>query len=563
MVFPDIPFPFSSYFSRVEILHMKKLLFRITAALVLWGCSSREVADLVVINAKVYTVNPEFGIAEAFAVKDGKFLFVGATEEIRRKYKAKETIDAEGKPVYPGFYDAHAHFPGLAKFLAQVDLSGSGSFEEAVDRLKAWEQKNQGKSWIIGGGWDQNLWPGKQFPTKDLLDKAFPDKAVFLSRIDNHAAVVNSKALELNNITNTRKIDGGLISGKNNIPDGLLIDNAMRLIHVPPPSEEEYLELLQTAQDSLFSVGLTSLVDAGVSVNALELLKKFYENGQLKIRDYAMVSASPETVDDYIGRGVYESDRLEIRSFKIMGDGALGSRGACLLERYHDAPTKGFLLHSPDGLDKMIEKIANSPFQANAHAIGDSANRILLDLYGKRLPNNADRRWRIEHAQIISPDDFPKFRQFGIIPSIQPTHATSDMYWAKDRIGAERMKGAYAYKHLLNEYGKVAIGSDFPVERFNPMYGFHAAVARVDANGFPEGGFQMQDALTREEALRGMTIWAAYSCFQEHRRGAIENGKDADFIILEEDIMTAPAEDLRTIKTLRTVVGGETVFLRK
>ncbi|MBL7737496.1 MAG: amidohydrolase [Chitinophagaceae bacterium] len=542
---------------------MKRLLFGIMVALVLWGCSSREVVDLVVINAKVYTVNPEFDIAEAFAVKDGKFLRIGATEDIRRKFKAKETIDAMGKPVYPGFYDAHAHFPGLAKFLAQVDLNGSRSFEEVVDRLQAWEQKNPGKPWIIGGGWDQNLWPGKQFPTKDLLDKAFPNKAVFLSRIDGHAAVVNSKALELNNITSIKEVAGGLISGKNNMPDGLLVDNAMRLINIPPPSEEEYLELLQTAQDSLFSVGLTSLIDAGVSVNALDLLKKFYENGQLKIRDYAMVSASPETVDDYIGRGFYESDRLEIKSFKIMGDGALGSRGACLLERYDDAPTKGFLLHSPDGLDKMIEKIANSPFQANAHAIGDSANRILLDLYGKRLTNNADRRWRIEHAQIVSPVDFPKFRQFSIIPSIQPTHATSDMYWAKDRIGAERMKGAYAYKHLLNEYGKVAIGSDFPVERFNPLYGFHAAVARVDANGFPEGGFQIQDALTREEALRGMTIWAAYSCFQERRRGAIENGKDADFIILEDDIMTAPVENLRTVKTIRTVVGGETVFLRK
>lgn len=247
-----------------------------------------------------------------------------------------------------------------------------------------------------------------------------------------------------------------------------------------------------------------------------------------------------------------------------MGDGALGSRGACLLEHYHDAPsTRGFLLHSPEELNTLIEKISNSPFQANAHAIGDSANRILLDLYGKHLTNNANRRWRIEHAQIVSPADFPKFGQFSIIPSIQPTHATSDMYWAKDRIGAERMKGAYAYKHLLKEYGKVAIGSDFPVEHFNPMYGFHAAVARVDAKGFPAGGFQMQDVLTREETLRGMTIWAAYSCFQEYKRGSIEKGKDADFIILEDDIMTAPAEKLRSVKTLRTVVGGETVFIRK
>ncbi|MBX2953596.1 MAG: amidohydrolase [Leadbetterella sp.] len=530
---------------------------------VLLSCSSKETADLVVINAKVYTVNAEFAMAEAFAVKDGKIIRVGTTEEIQRKYKAKETLDAQGKPVYPGFYDAHAHFPSLAEFLGEADLNGSRSFEEVVERLKAWEQKNPDRPWITGGGWDQNLWPGKQFPTKDLLDKAFPNKAVFISRVDYHAAVVNSKALELNNITSIREIPGGLIGGKNNVPDGLLVDNAMGLIHIPPLTEAQYLKQLQTAQDSLFSVGLTSIIDAGVSVSGLEVLKKFYKDRKLKIRDYAMVSASPASVDDYLDRGFYESDRLEIKSFKIVGDGALGSRGACLLEHYHDAPTKGFLLHSPAELDSMIEKISNSPFQVNAHAIGDSANRILLDLYGKHLTNNANRRWRIEHAQIVAPADFPKFRQFSIIPSIQPTHATSDMYWAKDRIGAERMKGAYAYKHLLNEYGKVAIGSDFPVEHFNPLYGFHAAVARVDAKGYPKGGFQMQDVLTREETLKGMTIWAAYSCFQEYKRGSIEKGKDADFIILEDDIMTAPAEKLRTVKTLRTVVGGETVFVRE
>lgn len=530
---------------------------------VLLSCSSKETADLVVINAKVYTVNAEFAMAEAFAVKDGKIIRVGTTEEIQRKYKAKETLDAQGKPVYPGFYDAHAHFPSLAEFLGEADLNGSRSFEEVVERLKAWEQKNPDRPWITGGGWDQNLWPGKQFPTKDLLDKAFPNKAVFISRVDYHAAVVNSKALELNNITSIREIPGGLIGGKNNVPDGLLVDNAMGLIHIPPLTEAQYLKQLQTAQDSLFSVGLTSIIDAGVSVSGLEVLKKFYKDRKLKIRDYAMVSASPASVDDYLDRGFYESDRLEIKSFKIVGDGALGSRGACLLEHYHDAPTKGFLLHSPAELDSMIEKISNSPFQVNAHAIGDSANRILLDLYGKHLTNNTNRRWRIEHAQIVAPADFPKFRQFSIIPSIQPTHATSDMYWAKDRIGAERMKGAYAYKHLLNEYGKVAIGSDFPVEHFNPLYGFHAAVARVDAKGYPKGGFQMQDVLTREETLKGMTIWAAYSCFQEYKRGSIEKGKDADFIILEDDIMTAPAEKLRTVKTLRTVVGGETVFVRE
>src|SRR5690606_21774862 len=305
------------------------------------------------------------------------------------------------------------------------------------------------------------------------------------------------------------------------------------------------------------------IVDAGLTKEKLDLLKKYYRAGELKIRDYAMILGTPKNIKSFISQGFYETGRFEIKSFKLLADGALGSRGACLLAHYHDAPTHGFLLHSPAEYEEMIKQIAASKFQANTHAIGDSANRIILDIYGKYLQPQADRRWRIEHAQIISPVDFNKFRQFQIIPSVQPTHATSDMYWAKDRLGEERMKGAYAYKHLLEEYGKLALGSDFPVEHFNPLYGFHAAVARVDKNGFPDKGFQIQDAISREDALRGMTIWAAYSCFQENKRGSIEVGKDADFVILEQDILKAPFDQLRDVKTLRTVIAGETVFKRQ
>jgi predicted amidohydrolase YtcJ len=543
-------------------MKLKNLLLALIAGLIS-SCSSKDKADVIVINAKVYTVNADFAVAEAFAVKDGKFIKVGTSKEIQNGFDAKEIIDAQGKAVYPGFYDAHAHFPSLAQFLGEANLNGAKSFEEVIERLKAYEKLHPEKTWIIGGGWDQNLWPGKQFPTKDLLDIAFPDKAVFLSRVDYHAAVVNSKTLSLNNITEAKEIPGGIIGGTGKIPNGLLIDNAVDLIQLPALSDAEYLERLQTAQDSLFSVGLTSIVDAGLPVYSIDTLINIYKKGHLKIRNYAMVAANPKSIDEFISRGFYESDRFEVKSFKIMGDGALGSRGACLLDHYHDAPTRGFLLASPAELNGMIEKIANSPFQANAHAIGDSANRILLDLYGRHLTNNTNRRWRIEHAQILHPQDFEKFERFHVIPSVQPTHATSDMYWAKDRLGAERMKGAYAYKKLLTAYGKLAIGSDFPVEHFNPMYGFHAAVARVDAKGYPTGGFQMEDVLTREEALKGMTIWAAYANFQEYRRGSIEKGKDADFIVLEEDIMNAPLEKLRNVKTLRTVVNGETVFERK
>ena len=277
-----------------------------------------------------------------------------------------------------------------------------------------------------------------------------------------------------------------------------------------------------------------------------------------------MIGGSTRDIERYIREGIYESERLTIRSVKLMADGALGSRGACLLEPYSDdSLSQGFLLQSPKELDDMIRRIARTPFQISTHAIGDSANRLVLDTYGKYLKNGEKRRWRIEHAQVVSPADFSKFAQFHIIPSIQPTHATSDMYWAENRLGTDRMKGAYAYHTLLGQYGKLALGSDFPVEHFNPLYGFHAAVARVDKNGVPAGGFQMNNAITREQALRGMTIWAAFSCFQEKKRGSIERGKDADFVILDEDIMTVPDNQLRDIKTLRTVIAGQTVFLHQ
>ncbi len=533
---------------------------------IIWlnSCSPSTNADLIVFNAKVYTVDDNFSVAEAFVVKDGKIVEVGSSKDIQSKYTAAENIDADGKAIFPGFYDAHAHFLSLAEFLSKADLTGSKSFEEIIERLKKYEILNPEKEWIVGGGWDQNLWPNKQFPTKELLDKAFPDKPVYLSRVDYHAAVVNSKALELAKLNSTPEVLGGLVGGKNNVPNGLLIDNAMELVSkvIPNPTESEYLKMAKIAQDSLFSVGLTSIVDAGVANDAIEMLKGFYKNEDLKIRNYAMIAASKASINEYLKKGLYTTERFEVKSFKIVGDGALGSRGACLLEHYHDSPTRGFLLHSPQELDDFIDRIAKSEFQANAHAIGDSANRIILDLYGKHLTDNLNRRWRIEHAQIISPSDFAKFREFSIIPSIQPTHATSDMYWAKDRLGNDRMLGSYAFKNLLNEYGKVAIGSDFPVEHFNPFYGFHAAVARVDAKGFPEGGFQIQDALSREETLKGMTIWAAYSCFQEKKRGSLEKGKDADFIILEEDIMTVAFDRLRNIKPIRTVIAGETVYTR-
>lgn len=529
------------------------------------SCTTNKQIDLIVYNAKVYTVDSLFSTVEAFAVNNGVIVELGDSQDLLNKYDAKEKLDVEGKFIYPGFYDAHAHFFMLAEGMDEVNLVGSKSFDEVLERLKAYAAANPDKKWIIGNGWDQNLWEVKDFPTKDSLDKYFPNIPIYLTRVDYHAALANSSALQKASLDSAYFVEGGVISvNEEGLPDGILIDNAMQLVqsHIPKQQNSALLKILRRAQDSLLSVGLTSIVDAGLTKEQIESLKIFYNEDSLAIRDYAMVLANEQSVKDYLRSGTFESDRLTVRSFKLMADGALGSRGACLLHPYHDAPTNGFLLQSPEEFDKVIKRLANSNFQVNTHAIGDSANRIILDTYGKYLKDGKKRRWRIEHAQIIAPNDFDKFKEFQIIPSVQPTHATSDMHWAEDRIGPDRIKGAYAYKKLLEEYGLLALGSDFPVEHYNPLYGFHAAVARVDKVGFPEGGFQMENAITREQALRGMTIWAAYSCFQEKKRGSIEKGKDADFVILEDDIMTAPNEKLRDVKTLRTVIAGQTEYLR-
>ncbi len=529
------------------------------------SCTTNKQIDLIVYNAKVYTVDSLFSTVEAFAVNNGVIVELGDSQDLLNKYDAKEKLDVEGKFIYPGFYDAHAHFFMLAEGMDEVNLVGSKSFDEVLERLKAYASANPDKKWIIGNGWDQNLWEVKDFPTKDSLDKYFPNIPIYLTRVDYHAALANTSALQKASLDSAYFVEGGVISvNEEGLPDGILIDNAMQLVqsHIPKQQNSALLKILRRAQDSLLSVGLTSIVDAGLTKEQIESLKIFYNEDSLAIRDYAMVLANEQSVKDYLRSGTFESDRLTVRSFKLMADGALGSRGACLLHPYHDAPTNGFLLQSPEEFDKVIRRLANSNFQVNTHAIGDSANRIILDTYGKYLKDGKKRRWRIEHAQIIAPNDFDKFKEFQIIPSVQPTHATSDMYWAEDRIGPDRIKGAYAYKKLLEEYGLLALGSDFPVEHYNPLYGFHAAVARVDKVGFPEGGFQMENAITREQALRGMTIWAAYSCFQEKKRGSIEKGKDADFVILEDDIMTAPNEKLRDVKTLRTVIAGQTEYLR-
>jgi len=530
-------------------------------------CTSNTEVDLIVYNAKVYTVDSTFSIKEAFAVKNGIFIDIGTTKNILKRYRAKESVDAQQKPVFPGFYDAHAHTFLLADLFQQVDLNTARSLKEVIDRVRDFKKKHPNRKWIVGGGWDQNKWEDKNTPTKDSLDKYFPETPVYLARVDYHAALVNSAALKIARIDTAYAIEGGLIQADSvGMPTGYLLDNAAEMMRKFITTNEDHhiLADLKQMQDSLFSVGLTSVVDAGLTAEQIELLKKFYLQDSLKIRNYAMIYAHPHQIDNYIKEGIYESDRFNVKSIKLFADGALGSHGACLLAPYSDNPhTKGMLLHSPEELDETIKKLAKSKFQVNTHAIGDSANRFILDVYGKYLTDNKKRRWRIEHAQVIAPEDFAKFRAFHIMPSVQPTHATSDMGWITDRIGQERSKGAYAYKQLLKQYGKIALGSDFPIEHFNPLNGFYAAVARRDFKGLPKDGFQMENALSREEALRGMTIWAAYSCFQEKKRGSIEKGKDADFVVLDQDIMEVDLTAIKAVKTLRTVIAGETVFILK
>lgn len=537
---------------------MKYAIF-LVLALFLAACSDTQKADLIVYNALIYTADSSFSKAEAFAVKDGKFLEIGKSSDILAKYNAENKQDMQGKPIYPGFIDAHCHFYGYGKGLQEVNLFATKSFSEVLKRVKDFRAKHPDQAWIIGRAWDQNDWENKEFPTKDSLDILFPDVPVYLTRIDGHAAIANQKALELAHIEKNINMVGGSILAENGKLTGVLVDNAMNLVEkvLPKVTENDIIHSLQLAEKNTLTVGLTSVADAGLSRNILETIEKAHKDNKLHTRVYAMVSADTENLPYYLKKGFLKTPYLNIRSFKIYADGALGSRGACLLHPYHDrAKESGFLLSTPFQLDSVIGLISEKGFQVNTHCIGDSANHLLLAIYAKYLAGNKAARWRIEHAQVVANADVPQFGLYHIIPSVQPTHATSDMYWAGERLGAARLKTAYAYKNLLKSAGILACGSDFPVEDINPLYGFHAAIARQDAKNYPEGGFQMENALTREEALRGMTIWAAYSQFEESEKGSIETGKLADFVVLEQDIMQIDATKIRTTKVVATYIDG-------
>lgn len=527
------------------------------------ACNSNEkpVVDLLVFNAEVYTVDDDFTSREAFVVKDGKFLETGTTDYLENKYDFKEKLDAGGKTIIPGIIDAHAHFYRLGLQQQKVDLTGTKSFREVVQRIVDF-QEARNVDFITGRGWDQNDWEVKEFPDKDTLDLLFPDTPIAITRIDGHALLANQAALDLAGITVNTPAEGGDIEIKNGILTGILIDNPMDLVAKAQeePSLEEQTAALLEAQKISFSYGLTSVVDAGIDKNTIQLMDSLHKEGSLKIRIYAMISNTPENLDFYLDKDPLKTDRLNVRSVKFYGDGALGSRGAALKKPYSDKDGHyGALLSPIEDFKETAKRVANSKFQLNTHAIGDSANSVILKTYDELLSSSEDRRWRVEHAQVIDEAEFKYFSK-NIIPSVQPTHATSDMYWAEDRLGAERIEGAYAFKKLLDQAGIIALGTDFPVEEVSPFYTFYASVARKDLENYPEGGYKMDQALSREETLKGMTIWAAYSNFEENEKGSIEPGKFADFVVLEKNIMTVPEDEIPNIKVSQTYVNGEQVF---
>lgn len=539
---------------------MKKLVY-ILLALMLMSCYSKESVDLLVKNAVVYTVDKDFSTVNAFVVRYGKIIETGDGAELESKYRVQEIYDAAGKTIVPGLIDAHAHLYGLGLYMQTVDLTGTMSYDEVLERVAEF-QKDHPSEFIQGRGWDQNNWVDKEFPTKDRLDELFPDKAVALRRVDGHALLVNSKALELAGITADTKIQGGEVILKNGQPTGVLIDNAMEPVNsiIPKPSKEFSERALLEAEKYALSFGLTTVDDAGLDPEIIDLIDDLQKEGKMKLRIYAMVSNTPENLEYYLKKGIYKTDRLNVRSFKVFVDGALGSRGAAMRQEYSDRHGHfGIMITPADSLEALANTLAASGFQMNSHAIGDSATISVLRNYKKALEGQVERRWRVEHAQIISADGFDYFSN-NILPSVQPTHATSDMYWAEDRVGAERMKGAYANKTLLDQTGIIALGTDFPVEHVSPYYTFYAAVVRKDLKFWPETGFQMKDALSREEALRGMTIWAAYANFEENEKGSIEVGKYADFTVLDRDIMKVDEKELPETKAVATFIGGEKVY---
>ncbi len=502
-------------------------------------------------------------------VSGERIVAAAPAEEIRASHPDARVIDVTGATILPGLTDAHGHLYGLGLSLDTVNLVGLESYDEAIARVKARAERAQPGEWVLGRGWDQNRWAGKQFPTAAPLDAAIPDHPVWLRRVDGHAGVANSAAMRAAGVTAaTRDPEGGrIIRDANGNPTGTFVDAAMSLIDtkVPPPSPELRKARVLAAAQNIAANGLTEMHDAGADGATIAAVRQLIDEKKFPIRVYQMVSDDASLLDTWFRSGplMAYGNRLTVRAVKCYADGALGSRGAALLAPYSDDPgNSGLLVSRPEHLADVAKRARKAGFQVNTHAIGDRGVRNVFDAYESAGATPAER-FRIEHFQVVAPSDFPRLAKSGIIASMQPTHATSDMYWAEDRVGPERIKGAYAWRTVLESGARLALGSDFPVEAVNPFFGIYAAVTRQDQKGWPAGGWYTEQKLTLAEAVRGFTLDAAYAAFEEQSRGTIEPGKLADLTIVEGDFYAAPPPDLFKTKVRMTVVGGEVVYSAK
>ena len=531
-------------------------------------------ADLLLVNATIYTLDPQRSVVEAVAIREGKILATGPSSDLRSRFEADSVIDLGGMAVVPGLIDGHVHMMGEGSSLHDLNLAHAGSPEE-VAALVAERAHIVGEGkWILGRGWDQNRWQKKEFPSHDILTRAEPRSPVLLERVDGHAIWVNARAMELAGITRaTQDPEGGKVyrDVKGN-PTGIFIDNAMDYIYkvVPALTDDEVRNRLLLAMEECVRFGLTEVHDMGIDLQTLRVYKSLVDEKKCPLRIYAAIGGPGEMWTSYLSRGPeigYGNGMLTVRAIKLYMDGALGSRGAALFDSYDDDPgNRGLTLMSEDEIAQICGQALVRNFQVCTHAIGDRANHIVLDQYEKALKTlpagGPSPRWRIEHAQVVRLSDIPRFRGLGIIPSMQPTHATSDMPWAESRLGPERIKGAYAWRQFLDAGCAIVGGSDFPVESVNPLLGFYAAITRSDKEGNPPGGWRPEEKMTREEALRCFTQWAAFGSFEEGSKGTIEPNRWADLTVLDHDIMKVDPSEILSTAVQMTLVGGRAVYHR-
>jgi len=530
-------------------------------------------ADLVLTNAHIYTSDVNRPVAEALAVRGGRIAFVGSNRgALALAGPRTERLDLGGKTVITGMVDAHAHLLGLGQALRTVDLVGTRSYDEVIARVVERVKTARPGEWIRGRGWDQNDWADTRFPTHAALSRAVPNNPVYLTRVDGHAALVNAKALELAQVTAATPdpTGGRFIRDSANNPTGVLVDGAQGIVGrvIPAPSRAELREQTLAAIAEANRWGLTGIHDAGVAPEGIAVYEELAKEGRYSLRNYVMVRSGDSVLDAFMQRGPQKAlydGRLWIRAIKLVADGALGSRGAALLEPYSDDPgNTGLITTPPERIKSVAVRALKAGFQVNVHAIGDRANRMVLDQFEaafREVPT-ADHRFRIEHAQILRYQDIPRFAELDVIPSMQGSHQTSDMYWAPNRLGPARLGGAYAWRSLLNTGVVIPNGSDFPVEAVNPLISFHSFFTRQDTDNFPPGGWMPEQRTTRQEALLSMTLWPAYAAFMENESGSLTIGKYADFVVLDRDIMTVAPEEVLGTRVLLTMLGGKAVYRR-